>query len=462
MCRKYTANGSTCCCPAAFGWGRAAILLAMSCMIAVPRLRAQPGRAPGRPVAERIAAQSVVRSSSRRFVVVGPDAQDNLDLAVWVERIAGDMERAVGMKQGPSPHRVLRIIAREPDAARKSSVSVSCRLVGNRYDLHLVVDDPRHAELGEILEGFCRLFMTGYVIDLVFARRDGAESRAGGPNGRRDAGTRGPLPAPNWLSRGFAQNRTASLRASNAETVFRQWQAGAVPSLLQFLQGQEEPNDEERSLHRAMCGLLFRWLQLQRERENVFSGMFGLLADGRPVLASDLCRLLPDCGTAMNLEERWDEWIYRQRRIVHDPGKPSQLAVDQLRAQVLLYPGDSGIPLTANLDRPIRFVDLVGIRDAEWVPTAAASKIASLRIIAVGRSRAFARVVELYCRFLSELQGRRRPKQLRELLRAAEEALCGMDETAAPSRNRSGPGPGDGTGDPREQDETTQDTGGLD
>ncbi|NQT94511.1 MAG: hypothetical protein HQ559_17275, partial [Lentisphaerae bacterium] len=109
------------------------------------------------------------------------------------------------------------------------------------------------------------------------------------------------------------------------------------------------------------------------------------------------------------------------------------------RAQLLLRPGDCGIPLADGPEGRLVFADLVSRRNEPWIPGFARNKIAALRLLAVGRERRFGAVVEAYCRFLDALVERKEPSALRTMLSRAEKDFetlhLGLNKEADRSRD---------------------------
>jgi len=252
------------------------------------------------------------------------------------------------------------------------------------------------------------------------------------------AGVRpGPLPA--WLWRGLAGNLDAGLRARNSEMVLARWQRGQVISPAELLGNgtgaRPAVGTAEEADHRAACGLWVKWLLSLPNGRRLFSDLLRHVGEGGTATPDWLILRLPGCASSADLDEQWDKWILRQRRVVYRPGEVTRQVVDQLRGELLLYPGQSGIPLNCGSPERIELHELIDRRGSPWIPAFVRGKCASLRVLAIGRGEEFGAVVESYCRFLTGLPGRSSKKRLTQLLQKARrdlrELAAGLEEARA-------------------------------
>jgi hypothetical protein len=135
-----------------------------------------------------------------------------------------------------------------------------------------------------------------------------------------------------------------------------------------------------------------------------------------------------------DLDEAWDRWILRQKRMVYEPGRVTTNTTIHLRDQLVLYPGMSGVPLEKDVHLRIELRDLITRQDEPWIPTAAKSKATSLKILAAGRGEAFKAVVGSFCRFFDALTDRAKPRTLADLLTAAERRLDALEREITAGR----------------------------
>jgi hypothetical protein len=370
----------------------------------------------------RAAAPSrvMLRSSDRRFLVVGGDRTSVLDLAAWAESMGRKIERAVGIEQARVPWRDFRIELMPSNAAAR--VEAALVRTESGFLQRLVIPDVESVPRPDIAEGFCRLFFTGYALD----RR--AEFR----RGRGESPPAEPRMAPPWMGRGLLASQEPAQRAENAEAVYRRWREGKLPPLAAFL--RDEPASApwvDAAASRAVDGLLFAWLKGRTDRTESFGRMFEALAKGDPLAAPGLAACLPECATTSALEAGWDEWILRQRKIVHEPGRANVFAVEGLQAELLLRPGEFGIGSAPQIPAPTGFAALIGRRGEPWIRGFAGDREARLWLAATGRGPAAEEIARRYGQFLRALARGASERDLRERLAAAEAAMAALERVVA-------------------------------
>jgi hypothetical protein len=365
----------------------------------------------------------MVRGSDRRFLVVGRDRTAVLDLAAWAEGMGRIVERAVGIEQ---PARV---------AWRDFRIELLSSNVASRVEATLVRTESGYLQwLGiprieavsrpDIAEGFCRLLLTGYVLDRWSAERQ----RIGGEPPLQ------PKMVPSWVGQGLAASQEPAQRAANAEQVYRRWRDGQLPPLAAFLRDEPAATAvSDADMARAVSGLLFAWLKGRPDRTETFGRMFDALAKGESLTASALATCLPECQTTAALESGWDEWILRQRKIVHQPGRANVFAVEGLRAELLLRPGESGISGPHEWPAPVGFETLIGRRGEPWMRRFAQEREARLWLAAAGRGTLAEEVARQYGAFLRVWARETNERDLRQRLAAAEAAMAELERTVAES-----------------------------
>jgi len=359
---------------------------------------------------------TAARSRTRRFLAIAPDDLTKLALLQWAEETAGRFENMVRMKM-PFGQRTVRLVVREPGTAEPTRIKTATSISDGSLVQRCFLPEYSRIVWVDAQEALCRLFVEGFVLDRVAARQPGK------PASPRWLPARLPA-APPWLTEGLSQNLNPSLRAQNSKLVMDQWQDGKIASAAEVLRRGSLPgnpaaagmNDPDR----AACGLFVGWMLSLSNRTECLDCLFTQLASGQTVTPEVLVRCVPGCGSVSDLDERWDRWVLRQKRIVYEPGVATLRQVRQLRGELLLYPGVSGTPETGWSGRPLTQRDLIAQRGAPWAATAAKLQVYRLQALAAGRGPEFSAVVESYCRFLEALAAGKRRGRLEKLLAEAD------------------------------------------
>lgn len=280
---------------------------------------------PGRPLflflllAGVAAGESVptpyLKSASGRFATVGADAPTRLAVNRWAEETADRVEKRLGFDL-PFEDRLLRLVLIEGADDTAPRLDTAQGILGGRFVQRLTVVNYAAAAGEDLDEAFCRLVLTG-------------------PGGAR---------VPAWLSWGVAQNLDTKLRARNGRHVLARRQAGDSPLLVDFLR-----RDGGASPDRGYCGLLVAWLSALPQRAQRFRRVLDRVSGGKPISPEWLLTQVPGCESVVQLEERWDEWILRQKRVVYVPGRVTRgLPPDPRDAGQLLSPGAFGTSVDAD------------------------------------------------------------------------------------------------------------------
>jgi hypothetical protein len=347
---------------------------------------------------------SPLKSPSGHFIVDGPDRIGNQVLMSWVEQSARRIEQVTGMPLS-FEDRSVRIIVRATNDSNAVTISQS-RFAGYVVQrLFLPKYDDQSLECAR--EPLCRLLLNGFVIS-----RSG-KWRRGGTN---------EIPSvPLWLSIGISENLYPALKAHNCGMVLNRWHAGELATISEIVKAQVE---EDAKPDGVVCGAFLTWLLSVPDKEACFRKMLDRIAAGEKISIEWFLPFFPDCGTMSELDERWDDWVLRQKRTIYDPGRITASFIDQVESELVLYPGDFGIPLTTNLGERIELHDLMSRREEAWIPSVARSKSMSLRVLSAGRGKEIQDVIESYARFFDELEKKRtRPETLKKLLVKAESDL---------------------------------------
>ena len=375
------------------------------------------------------------RSRSGHFEAVGTNAVVKLEALGWAESIAGKVQRLMG-KTIPFGNRSVQLVIEDRPATRAGSAEVRVSFHRGELVPRLVLCNPDALNPEDSCEALCRLLLNVYVFNVERATAPG-ESLV----------RRGMDAPPPWLSEGLAQNVYPELRSRNSQQCLAMWEFGEAITVAEILKGGSRGKPAAQApggtaagtvtsssdlvsggsgrwlgeKSRAVYGVFLAWILSLPQHKECGEKILGHLANGTPITAMVLAPFIPGCSSAVDVEDAWDQWLLRQKRLVTAPGETSAAAVEQLDAELLLYPGVSGIPLDGDSSRPMRFRDLIGQRNAEWIPAFAAGKSIRLRLLGVGRGREFQDVVEFYCRFLDALGARKRESVLKSLLTDAEQ-----------------------------------------
>ena len=309
----------------------------------------------------------------------------------------------------PFSDRTVRIILRRQADAQDELINLKEEFIAGDLVQSLVVRDYHQVNAEEARESLCRLLLGGY---LTSTKK--RQSRRQGDVRIRDH-------VPQWLSTGIAQNLDPGLREVNTIAAVRRWEKGRLMSVSGLLSFSSK--DGGKKVDPLMSSVFVSWLTGFKERKKRFELIFRRLDEGKDISAEWIAHLIPGCKTAGDVEDQWDYWIHGRRRVIYRPGIATKDTVRMLRDRLLLYPGNSGIPLDVNPGRMIRVSDLIGMRDEEWMRLFCQRKSDELRLFVAGRGDEVGTVVKAYCVFFDALAGKGDEKKLRNLLAAAEKSL---------------------------------------
>ena len=392
-CRQYFPCLSlTCAC-------RFFSLLSCLSLLCVTHLLAEPEDTRS-SLLSRLSSYRMTKSKTGRFTAMGPRALINAEACTRSERIANMIEQELGVKCPLSRQNPLRIFvkAEEVDpadgngavsfsAARRSLVIRDVSLIG--------------APGGD--EAICRS---------LFALSVEESARQ-----RRATLVHNKVRFPRWLSLGFVRYLNPRQRAIDSHTVLCEWQKGRLGLFNNILSAADAEGD---SLTAAAWGTVVSWIVSMDNSREIMDSAFNCLAAGVQLDAEWLSSHVHNCSTLTDLESKWDEWILKQKRMIHFPGLEVTLDDDRLDAALLLYPGLFDIPLNSHPYGVIKWKTLIERRDEPWVEGFCKKKANDLRILTVGRSEKARKTAESYCRFLSALQRGARDRKVAELLEEAE------------------------------------------
>ncbi|MBM4149411.1 MAG: hypothetical protein FJ224_10250 [Lentisphaerae bacterium] len=370
-----------------------------------------------------------VYSSSRRFLVIGPDAAQNMEAGRWAEQQAGTIEKALGFTVGVRRWRCMRLVLLDAADAGGPPVEATQEHDGHQWVYRLIIRGAESAAPGDVGLEFVRMFLSAMIADL----------RMGLP----DSDLGAPPMAPGWIAAGLAGTFDAAGRERHAEVVYFDWERGRIPLLGDFFPAVAGGADPRTEALASMSSMLMRWVQVRPGHGDAFRFLLRVIASDEDCSVKDFAAATGFSSTK-DLECGWDEWIMRQRRIVHRPGVTSRLALETLKAQLLLYPGDSGNRLALGFSVPVRASQLIDFKDNTLAREAASGAAVAVRIAAVGRGADCVGAADLYAEYFAAVAKRRARWIQRRLLARAEAAMSDLD------RRISGAGPdGKGAGLPR-------------
>jgi len=357
-------------------------------------------------------------------MVIGEDRVQNHQAAGWAEAGAGRVERAVGMLLPDKRWRTFRItLTDEAPAEGEPWAEASVGHDGHRWVYRLLIRSAADAPPGPVNSVFVRLLLSAYVMD----------SRVSMPDG--DVGV--PPLVPEWFSDGLAGAMDAETRDQSAQSGYTAWESGMLPVLGDFLAepapgATNGPAGAAARRHdpgamRATAALLVRWMQVQADRKETFRRFFHAVAAEERLDVNTMAAVMGK-DSAGELLDDWDRWMLMQSRIVHKPGEMTPLALKKLKAQLLLYPADSGTGFAGSFDSPLAPAQLLDFREEPWLPDAVKRRCTAVMLAALGRGDECREVASLYCEFFKGLVSRASDRQLRRLLKKADDSLAALEK----------------------------------
>jgi hypothetical protein len=347
---------------------------------------------------EQIRSLRTLKSASGRFVAVGTNAVQMLDLLKWADGVALLLDQTLRVRapSGPSPVRIV-VVA---DGAGPTGSVVAAR---GPTGWVLTVVNYEEADVAAAARTLIRTLLDETV--------------------RAAPGVTNPVPpVPAWFLTGVIRNLEPAQRERDLHDALQAWSAGRLPTLTDTFPSDAGPL--ERSP--AHCGVLVRWLLSVDPPEQGIGLVLARLASGRSLDIPTLLNVMRR-ETVVDLEAAWDDWLLNCRWRIGTPGRPTAWIAERIRAERLIYGVDSAMPNASNNGQPLSFADLIVHRKTRWASKAASAKAVSLRVHAAGRGREVGNVVDAYCRFLDAVRDRRSEAELKRLLDAADRALDGLE-----------------------------------
>jgi len=349
-----------------------------------------------------------VRSVSGNFIVIGTNRVENFALGGWCENAAKQIEQMTGLPVPFDNYRVNLVVGQDNKGVPSGAV-VRYSRNGQKKSSRVYLENYDGAYKRRGRQAICCAILAGYA-DLSLGER--------------------VFMSP-WFWKGLEQNILFDVRSRNMEQVLADWRAGKLMSVWDIVGrgnlGQLDKRAEmvESQEKLATYSVFVRWLSSLPNKKEIFRTIF----DGSEYISvSGLEDLIVDDDSGMSLDEEWDRWLLRQSRVVRSYAGISTRIIEQLRSELLLYPGTYGIPLACEIPQGSPLVWLIKFRDAEWISQYINRKRGRLNLIVAGYDGDLLRVVGLFDEFFSSLEKDVPDVLLLKRLREAKRALTALAE----------------------------------
>ena len=350
-------------------------------------------------IRKRIAALSraSMRSASGNFVIVGTNRLESFTLARWCDSAVTRITNITGITP-----RLEHRISVNTGAANTGTAFVSYQPPGALFAAKVYLNGYTAAYETRGRQAICCAILAYY------KKNPSSEM----------------LKMPDWLWIGIEENLLFDVRSQNLEKTLTMWRKAALKPLRYYLFPStvlsRHHTTDKTAQRDAVCSSFVHFLTSRSNRKALFSA---LLEENRGKNRTSLEKLV--CGNISNtgLEELWERWLLQQDNVIRSSTSLSSRTIDQLRSELLLYPGTCGIPLDSGIRRGEPLDNLIKHRKAEWLPGLISLKRGRIAITAAGRGREMASVAALFDRHLAGLTGRESDKQLLARLACAYTAL---------------------------------------
>ncbi len=372
------------------------------------------GAAPERPVLFRESAvkkvffHKVSVSPSGRFSIISTNTMINMDLSRWAEGVASKLEESTGLDVLTGINRKLRIVVRDEETHSPPGVDFLYSAINGKLVLTMVIRNYDSVSIRRCRLILCKMLLVNWIAE--------RKVRA---SAREIAAFLNNHDPPQWFTTGLWLDIDHSIHGRINDSAMGKWENGKVPIVTSLLKTFSREVDKD---NRDVVWAFFSWLKTIGKKKVVFDRILGRIASGREITSQWLAGLAEQ-GSVEDLELDWDSFFLERRRMVLTPGMPSLGALRQLEGQLLLYRGNSGIPLDGEIKEKNGLASLIEKKGVPWLDEFVRSKTVSLRLTAMGRGKDFREVVESYCLFLEKLQKDEDDKKLILLLQEANRKL---------------------------------------
>ena len=353
-------------------------------------------------VAAALDATTVMRSGDGVFVVGGSVTIPRTvrqEMMQYCTVVRGRVASRTGLKLSRRRGAFVIWLEDAPDA--EPGVFSSFRRERGGWRRQLTVRNPGQVDLSEMQARFCGLVLGGWILD-----------RAG------TAGNDGPG-LPVWLAVGMGRYLEKRRRQSDNEAVLASWSSAALAPVWELLAHSGGPADAEP----ALAGMLVAWMLNQPERDDRFRALFERLALGKPWDVASVGEVMFGSGEPTELNDTWDNWLLGRRSYVGTPGTTPPRIAANLRRQLLIYPGDFGMPLGLGSGHGVSPARLVAFAEEPWVPMVVTHKSAALRLGVAGRGPEVMQVVAAYERLFDALRRQEPTDRVQARLKQAQKLL---------------------------------------
>lgn len=357
----------------------------------------------------------VLRSTTGRYVVTSTNSVWNTYLMRWIEMVDQKVESLIDIKM-PFDSRLIRIVVSDKHSG-SSEVTWSQGYVQGRFIQQLNIYDYLHSDIAQAEVALCGLFLNGYVVN--------QQSDTNGDNSnnlKRRISNTSLRRAPSWLALGMARNLYPTYRAVNSEELLKIYDKGQLESVTELLQKFTD-SKKDNELNGYVCGMFVLWLSKLPEHAVIFDKLFSIIANDKPLTATELSSIINNCDSVKTMEILWSEWVSRQKRMVYEPGVITPRVVERLKGMLVVTPKQCSIADGPVITADLEFKELISQRKESWMKACARQKIIQLKFMFVGRGDDMNQVIDLYCDFLSGLEKRKSKRHLRKLLNNADEAM---------------------------------------
>jgi hypothetical protein len=314
-----------------------------------------------------------VKSVSGRFVVVGTNRVESFALAGWCEDASKQIEHITGVKLPFGGRRIVVDVRPENSdgiVRYPAGGGVAARVYLNSYD---------NAYKLRGRQALCCSIIG------VYTKQPAKD-----------------MPSmPLWLWAGIEQTLLFDVRTRNMEHALMLWRSGKLlsPHAIMLPASAEVKASDLGFDKMAAYAAFVRFISDQASRKQIFSGLFA----GNDI-EHDLIGYLVGKKSKDSLGDVWERWILGQSRIVRGSVTITTRLLEQLQAELKVYPGACGVPLDSNIDPGVSFDKLIKFRSAEWMPAFINRKSGRLSMIAAGHAVELTNVAALYNEYLSGLE----------------------------------------------------------
>ncbi|MFZ4396893.1 MAG: hypothetical protein ACOYOU_14865 [Kiritimatiellia bacterium] len=383
-----------------------AVLSGCILFYAVAPAATDAGTAPDSFVPAGLLSRATILSSDRVFAISAPPPTLGYrgPVLYFVDQFRKEFQRTTKLALGPVKYPITILLGSSTNDLRVTG-TCSAMAGGDMQEL-IEVPDPEHANMD--------LLRTALVQAMV------REVQRSWPSARDHPP---PMEPPAWLLAGMARHIGAGTRPTDFDSVHAQWRSGRLPLLTDLLSA-----DPPTALqHPALPAVLSAWLLDHPDAPLV--ALLRRLADGTPWSAELVAKTLYAQRTNVSLNEAWDAWQVSSMREIRQLGVTTPELVRAFRAQLLIYPGDHGLPMAESWrGRPLE--ECLAWPATPAVKNALLNKARAIRIYSAGRDGALQRVTVAYAALLEAAAAGEAKGKLHTMLEQAEEARRKLETRA--------------------------------